>query len=31
MSLGGALYTLNFDHYELVPQGVADDVRAKMA
>jgi elongation factor G len=31
MSQGRAQYTMHFDHYELVPQAVADEVRAKMA
>ena len=31
MSQGRAQYTMQFDHYELVPQAVADEVRAKMA
>jgi len=28
---GRAQYTMHFDHYEQVPQAVADEVRAKMA
>ncbi len=31
MSQGRATYTMHFDHYEQVPQSVADEVRAKMA
>jgi len=31
MSQGRATYTMHFDHYEQVPQAVADEVRAKMA
>ena len=31
MSQGRAQYTMQFDHYEQVPQAVADEVRAKMA
>ena len=31
MSQGRAQFTMQFDHYEQVPQGVADEVRAKMA
>jgi elongation factor G len=31
MSQGRAQYTMHFDHYEQVPQSVADEVRAKMA
>ncbi|MCW2237452.1 elongation factor G [Azospirillum canadense] len=31
MSQGRAQYTMQFDHYEPVPQAIADDVRAKMA
>jgi elongation factor G len=31
MSQGRAQYTMLFDHYEQVPQAVADEVRAKMA
>ncbi|MBM3599374.1 MAG: elongation factor G [Alphaproteobacteria bacterium] len=31
MSQGRAQYTMHFDHYEPVPQAVADEVRAKMA
>ena len=31
MSQGRAAYTMHFDHYEQVPQAVADEVRAKMA
>jgi elongation factor G len=31
MSQGRAQYTMIFDHYEQVPQAVADEVRAKMA
>ncbi|HEX6980554.1 MAG TPA: elongation factor G [Alphaproteobacteria bacterium] len=31
MSQGRATYTMHFDHYEQVPQQVADEVRAKMA
>ena len=31
MSQGRAQYTMQFDHYEPVPQAVADEVRAKMA
>src|SRR5690606_35503800 len=30
MSQGRAQYTMQFDHYEPVPQAVADEVRAKM-
>jgi len=31
MSQGRAQYSMEFDHYEQVPQAVADEVRAKMA
>jgi elongation factor G len=31
MSQGRATFTMHFDHYEQVPQAVADEVRAKMA
>jgi elongation factor G len=31
MSQGRAQYTMHFDHYEQVPQAVADEVRSKMA
>ena len=31
MTQGRAQYTMTFDHYEQVPQAVADEVRAKMA
>ena len=31
MSQGRATFTMQFDHYEQVPQAVADEVRAKMA
>jgi elongation factor G len=31
MSQGRAQFTMHFDHYEQVPQGIADEVRAKMA
>jgi elongation factor G len=31
MSQGRAQYTMHFDHYEQVPEAVADEVRAKMA
>ncbi|MDF1794609.1 MAG: elongation factor G [Thalassobaculaceae bacterium] len=31
MSQGRAQYSMQFDHYEPVPQAVADEVRAKMA
>jgi elongation factor G len=31
MSQGRAQYTMHFNHYEQVPQAVADEVRAKMA
>jgi len=31
LSQGRAQYTMHFDHYEQVPQAVADEVRAKMA
>ena len=31
MSQGRAQYTMHFDHYEPVPQAIADEVRAKMA
>ena len=31
MSQGRAQYTMQFDHYEPVPQAVADEVKAKMA
>ncbi|MFC3704820.1 elongation factor G [Devosia honganensis] len=31
MSQGRALYTMTFDHYEQVPQAVADEVQAKYA
>ncbi len=30
MSQGRAQYTMHFDHYEQVPQGVADEVRASL-
>jgi len=30
-SQGRAQYTMHFDHYEQVPQGVADEVREKLA
>ena len=30
MSQGRATYTMQFDHYEEVPQAVAEEVRAKM-
>ena len=30
-SQGRAQFTMHFDHYEQVPQGVADEVRAKLA
>jgi elongation factor G len=31
MSQGRAQYSMQFDHYEQVPQAVAEEVRAKMA
>jgi elongation factor G len=31
MSQGRAQYTMQFDHYEQVPQAVADEVQAKYA
>jgi len=31
MSQGRATYSMHFDHYEKVPEAVADEVRAKMA
>ncbi len=31
MSQGRAQYTMHFDHYEPVPQAIADEIRAKMA
>ncbi len=31
MSQGRATYTMHFDHYDAVPQAVADEVRAKLA
>jgi len=31
MSQGRAQYTMQFDHYESVPQAIADEVRAKLA
>jgi elongation factor G len=31
MSQGRAQFTMFFDHYEQVPQAVADEVRAKLA
>ena len=31
MSQGRSQYTMHFDHYEQVPQAVADEVTAKMA
>jgi elongation factor G len=31
MSQGRAQYTMHFDHYEKVPQAVADEVVAKLA
>jgi elongation factor G len=31
MSQGRAQYTMQFDHYEQVPQAIADEVKAKMA
>jgi len=31
MSQGRAQYSMEFDHYEQVPQAVADEVRAKLA
>ncbi len=31
MSQGRAQYTMHFDHYEQVPQAVADEVKAKLA
>ena len=31
MSQGRAQYTMHFDHYEQVPQSVADKVKAKYA
>ena len=31
MSQGRAQYTMHFDHYEKVPQSVAEEVKAKLA
>ena len=31
MSQGRANYSMQFDHYEPVPQAIADEVKAKMA
>jgi len=31
MSQGRAQYTMQFDHYDPVPQAIADEVRAKLA
>ena len=31
MSQGRAQFTMQFDHYEQVPQAVADEVKAKLA
>ena len=31
MSQGRAQYTMFFDHYEEVPQAIADEVKAKLA
>jgi elongation factor G len=31
MSQGRAQFTMHFDHYQQVPQAVADEVRAKLA
>ena len=31
MTQGRAQYTMHFDHYEQVPQAIADEVRAKLA
>jgi elongation factor G len=31
MSQGRAQYTMQFDHYEAVPQQVADEVKEKLA
>jgi len=31
MSQGRAQYTMQFDHYEQVPQAVAEQVKAKVA
>ena len=31
LSQGRAQFTMHFDHYERVPQGVADEGRAKLA
>jgi elongation factor G len=31
MSQGRAQYTMIFDHYDQVPQAVADEVKAKLA
>jgi elongation factor G len=31
MSQGRAQYSMQFDHYEPVPQAIADGVRAKVA
>jgi elongation factor G len=31
MSQGRAQYTMQFDHYEQVPQAIADEVKAKYA
>ena len=31
LSQGRAQFTMQFDHYEQVPQAVADEVRAKLA
>jgi elongation factor G len=31
MSQGRAQYTMQFDHYEQVPQAVSDEIKAKLA
>jgi elongation factor G len=31
MTQGRATYTMHFDHYEPVPQAIAEEVRKKMA
>ena len=31
MSQGRAQYTMQFDHYEQVPQAVSDEIQAKLA
>ena len=31
MTQGRAQYTMQFDHYEQVPQAIADEIKAKFA